>query len=119
MHLDSQLTRQVEIGAVRRQEWAIEVIRTDGGQEVRNSRWSEPLRAYDVALPSCTQTSRDTFDAVMQMWTDTNGGTDSFWFYDWVDDELVKVRFDSAPQVTSDAGHLLHMDTFTLQEVRE
>lgn len=118
MDLDSQLTRNVEIGAVRRQEWEVEIVRTDGGNEVRNARWSEPLRAYDISLPTCTQVERSVFDSVMQMWTDTSGGADTFLFYDWVDDELVRVRFDSPPNVTSEAGHLLHMDTFTLQEVR-
>ena len=119
MHLGLQITRNIEIGCVRRTEWDVEIVKTAGGNEVRNARWSEPLRAYDVALPTCSQDDRATFDEVMDLWIESEGGAHTFDIYDWVDDELVKVRFDSPPQVTSEAGHLLHMDTFTLQEVRD
>src|SRR5574338_454228 len=103
MHINVGLTRNIEIGAVRREEWDIEVVRTDGGQEVRNTRWAEPLRSYDISLPPCDVDS-DTadFDSVRQMWSDTEGGTHTFNFHDWIDDQTVKVRFATPLQVTSD-----------------
>lgn len=120
MHISTSLTRSIEIGAVRREEWDIEVVRTDGGQEVRNTRWAESLRSYDIALPQATTAGSLTdFNAVVQMWRDTEGGTHTFNFYDWIDAKTVKVRFGTPLQITSDAGHLRHIDTFTLQEVRE
>jgi hypothetical protein len=51
------------------------------------------------------------------MWSDTEKGLHSFDFYDWVDEETVKVRFDSPLQITAPAAHLRHIDTFTLKEV--
>jgi uncharacterized protein (TIGR02217 family) len=120
MHLNVSLPTRIEVGAVRREEWDNEVVRTDGGQEVRNTRWSAPLRSYDISMP-VTSTAGDLsdFNSVKQIWSDTEGGTHTFWFNDWVDSEQVKVRFSTPLQITSDAGHLRHIDQFTLQEVRE
>lgn len=120
MHLNVNLTANIEIGAVRREEWDIEVVRTDGGQEVRNTRWASSLRSYDIALPTATTAGDLTdFDSVVQMWRDTNGGTHTFNFHDWIDSVDVKVRFATPLQISSEAGHLRHVDQFTLQEVRE
>lgn len=120
MHINTTLTRNVEIGAVRREEWDIEVVPTDGGQEVRNTRWASSLRSYDIALPSYTTAGDLTdFNATVAVWRASEGGTHTFTFHDWIDDANVKVRFATPLQITSDAGHLRHIDTFTLQEVRE
>jgi hypothetical protein len=117
MHLNTQLTRNIEIGATRRLVWDIEVVKTDGGNEVRNTRWSAPLRSFDCALPPCTRDNAD-YLSVQEMWTDTEGGTHSFLFYDYASDELVTVRFDSPLEITHLNGHLDKIETFTLQEVR-
>lgn len=117
MHLALQLTRNVEISASRRQVWDVEIVKTDGGHEVRNTRWSEPLRAFDVALPPCTRDNAD-YEAVKQMWIDSEGGTHTFDFYDYTSDELVKVRFDTPLEITWLTPDLDKIETFTLQEVR-
>jgi hypothetical protein len=118
--INTTLTENIEIGAVRRIVWDREIVRTDGGQEVRNTRWAAPLRSYEISMPSVS-TSGDLTDynAVLQVWEDSEGGTLTFTFHDWVDDEDVVVRFDSELQISSEAGHLRHIDTFTLQEVRD
>lgn len=118
MHLNLQLTRNVEIGATRRKEWDIEVVRTDGGNEVRNTRWSTPLRTFDVALPPCVRTSED-YLSVLQMWDDSEGGTHTFDFHDYTADETVMVRFDSPIEVTWLNSTLDKIETFSLKEVRE
>jgi hypothetical protein len=118
MHLNLQLTRNIEIGATRRKEWDKEIVRTDGGGEVRNTRWSSPLRSFDVALPPCVRTNAD-YIAVQQMWEDSEGGTHSFDFYDYSADELVKVRFDSPLEITWLNSELDKIEAFTLAEVRE
>jgi hypothetical protein len=43
----------------------------------------------------------------------------TFDFYDWIDEEVVKVRFETPMSITSEAGHLFHVDTLTLKECNE
>lgn len=119
MHLATQLTRNIEIGAVRVEgQDSLEVVTTDGGNEVRNTRAEEEARRWEVSLPT-VNIDGDTadYDAVRQMWTDTVRGLHTFLFYDFIADEMVKVRFDSPLSITAPAGHLRHVDTFTLKEV--
>lgn len=118
-HLSVQLTRNIEIGAVRVYgQDSLEVITTDGGKEVRNLRAEDEAREWQVAMPT-VDVDGDTsdYDSVRQMWADTNKGLDSFDFYDFVEGDIAKVRFASPLQITAPAGHLRHIDTFTLKEV--
>lgn len=118
-HLDAFLPTSVEIGAVKRFVWMPEIVTTDGGNEVRNQRRSRATRYYDCAMPTCTRDNAD-YLAVLQLFEDSLGGTDSFNLTDWTDESgetVVKVRFDGELQITSPAGHLDHIDTFTLVEV--
>jgi hypothetical protein len=118
-HLANFLPTNVEIGAVKRMVWLPEIVTTDGGNEVRNQRQSRAKVYFDVAYPHSTRDDAN-YLAVLQMFDDTLGGTDSFNFTDWTDESgetVVKVRFDGELQITSPAGHLDHIDTFTLVEV--
>lgn len=119
MHISEQLTQNVEIGAVRiHNQDSLEVVTTDGGKEVRNLRAEDEPRRYEVSLPTVdVDGDTEDYDSVRLMWTNTNRGLDTFLFYDFVDDELVKVRFETPLQITAPAGHLRHIDTFTLKEV--
>lgn len=118
-HIAKQLTRNIEIGATRvHNQDSLEIVTTDSGKEVRNSRASCEARRWEVALPTYSTAGDLTdYNAVRQMWSDTERGLHTFLFYDWVDAELVRVRFDSPLQITAPAGHLRHIDTFTLKEV--
>ena len=118
-HFAIQLTREIEIGAVRVEgQDSLEVITTDGGKEVRNQRAEDEARRWEISLPTIdTRGDVTDYDAVRTMWTDTAKGLHTFLFYDFIEDELVKVRFDSPLQITAPAGHLRHIDTFTLKEV--
>jgi hypothetical protein len=118
MHLNTQLTRNIEIGALRTDgQDGLEVIPTDGGKEVRNSSVSAEPRMWEVALPPC-DTGNDTadYDAVRQLWKDSERGLHTFNFYCFVDDEVCKVRFASPLQIRGPAGHLRHIETFMLRE---
>jgi hypothetical protein len=121
MHLDVQLTRNIEIDALRIDgQDGLEIITTDGGKEVRNARTELDPRMWEIALPTATLNGdTDDYDAVRQMWTDTERGAHSFLFYDFIADELVKVRFASPIQISAPAGHLRKIETFTLREVFE
>jgi hypothetical protein len=119
MHLNVQLTRNIEIGAVRvENQDSLEVITTDGGKEVRNLRAEDEARQWEFSMPTVNLNDSTTdYDALRRMWTDTERGLHTFNFYDFVDEELVKVRFASPLQITAPAPDLRHIDTITLKEV--
>ena len=117
-HLAVQLTENIEIGAVRilGQE-GLEVITTDGLREVRNLRTDAEPRRWEISIPVVDIDGDTTdYDAVQEMWFATDRGLSTFNFRDFIADEIVKVRFESPLQITAPAGHLRHIDTFTLKE---
>lgn len=121
MRLAIQMTENVEIGAMRvLNQDALEVVTQDSGHEVRNLRSSDEPRQWQVALP-VVDIDQDTtdYDSVRQMWLDTLRGLYAFDFYDFVDGTVYPVRFASPLQITAPAGHLRHVDTFTLKETLE
>lgn len=120
MHLASQLTRNIEIGAVRvENQDSLEVVTTDGGIEVRNSRAANEARRWEFSMPTVDIVAGNTtdYDALRQMWTDTVRGLHTFDFYDFVEQEVVPVRFASPLQITAPTPNLRHVDTVTLKEV--
>jgi hypothetical protein len=119
-HLNLQLTHNIEIGAVRiHGQDSLEIVTTDGGKEVRNARAEDEPRRFEFSMPTVNIETGDTtdYDAVRQMWADTSRGLDTFNFYDFVELEIVKVRFESPLQITAPSKGLRHIDTFTLKEV--
>ena len=118
-HITTSFTRNIEIGARREDSMdGLEIVRTDGNKEVRNARTEFEPRRYEIAGYTCTSDNED-FLSMRQMWRDTERGLHTFDFYDWVDEETVKVRFETPMSITSEAGHLFHVDTLTLIEVDE
>ena len=119
-HIATRLTENIELGAVRIDpQDALEVVTTDSMSEVRNLRVEDEPRRWEIALPMVDVEGGDTtdYDAVRQMWRETLRGLHTFDFPDFVDDEIVKVRFDGPLQFSAPAGHLRHIDTFHLKEV--
>jgi hypothetical protein len=118
MHIATQLTQKIEIGAIRVEgQDSLEVQTTDGGKEVRNLRAADEARVWQISLPTYdTAGDLTDFNSVRQMWKDSERGLHTFDFYDYIDDEVVVVRFGSAVQITAPAGHLRHIDTFTIKE---
>lgn len=117
-HINSQMTENIEIGAVKiENQDMLEVVTTDSGKEVRNLRGPDEARRWEVALPMVNIDADTTdYDAVRQMWADTKRGLHTFDFHCFVDDEVIRVRFDGPLQITAPAGHLRHIDTFRLKE---
>lgn len=118
MHLWLSLPTSIENGAVRILQQDKEVILTDGGYEVRNTRWSGPLRSWQIAFNNALLASAN-HAAVELMWRNTNGGADSFNFADDREGDTARVRFDAELQFTNTLGQFYHLDTFTLREVRD
>lgn len=48
--IDVRLDRAIEVGAVARPIYKTDVVVTDGGHEVSNSRWRYPLFEFDIQL---------------------------------------------------------------------
>lgn len=116
-HLDQYLPSTVEQGAIRRLEYSTEVVTTDGGFEVRNARWSTPLRTYEISFPTSKRTA-DTYLAVRALYEAAKGGLHSFNFKDWTAGEVVAVRFDTPLNIQGIDHNLDHIETLTLKEVR-
>jgi hypothetical protein len=118
MHLWLSLPTAIENGAVRILQQDKEVILTDGGYEVRNTRWSSPLRSWQIGYNNAPLDNAN-HAAVELMWRNTNGGTDTFNFADEREGDTARVRFDAELQFTNTVGPFHHLDTFTLREVRD
>ncbi len=119
-HLTNRLPKQIEVGAVRRLRYSTDVVKMDGGGEVRNARWSAPLREYDISFPA---SKRDgvVYQEILALYDLTLGGLHSFDMAEWVDGSemtIVPVRFDSPLTITGIDRNLDHIDTMTLVEVR-
>lgn len=119
-HFTDRLPQQVEVGAIRHLTYSNEVVKTDGGAEVRNARWSAPLRSYEISFPTAVRTD-PTYLAVIALYDMTLGGTHTFDYAEWTDNTqstIIKVRFDSPLSIQGvDIKHD-HIETLTIVEVR-
>lgn len=115
--LARSLPQEVEIGAVRTLDYGTEIVTTDGGYEVRNNRWATPLRVYDISFPHSTRDGATYLD-VLDLYEEAHGNLYSFNFTDWTDESTVTVRFDTPLQIETPAGHLDHIVSMRLKEVR-
>lgn len=118
MHFNIQLPTAIMNGSTRSIHWDVEVVKTDGGNEVRNTRWSTPLRSWEIAFNNAAIDS-DNHAAVLQMWHDTEGGTHTFEWEDERTADLVKVRFDDDLTITNTVGPYHKIETFRIVEVRD
>lgn len=118
-HVATRLTENIELGAIRIEgQDGLEVVRQDNLRTVRNSRVTEDPRRWEVSLPVVDIESGDTtdYDALRQLWRDTERGLHTFDFKCFVDDDVYKVRFESPLQISAPASHIRHIDTFTIVE---
>lgn len=121
MHLDQSLPQRIELGAVRRIEWDTQIVTTDGGHEVRNNRWLLPVRTWEFSLPLMERDDAD-YQALIDLWTAAEGSLHSFWLNDPEDDTdatVYPVRFDTPLQLSFPTTTHVHIDTFTLVEVKD
>lgn len=80
--INVRLPESIETNAVRRENELIDIVRTDGGFEVRNARHSQGLFEYDIEF------GPDDYDgtviaAVKDMFKASRGGLYAFRFRDW------------------------------------
>jgi uncharacterized protein (TIGR02217 family) len=72
----------VEINAVRREREPVEIVKTDGGHEVRNVRHAQGLFEYDISFPTGDYDGT-IIAAVKDMFKASRGGLYAFRFRDW------------------------------------
>lgn len=116
-HLSETLPSKVEIGATRRLDFGTEVVSQDSGAEVRNNRWAEPLRTYEVSFPIADRED-ETYLAVLALYEAAEGNLHSFDFQDWTDGTTVPVRFDGPLASVGVTPELEHIIQVALLEVR-
>lgn len=114
--LGMSLPSAVEQGAVRIDDFDVEVVETDGGYEVRNLRHSRSKRRYEVSFPT-SKRDDTTYQAVLRLYAAAKGKLYSFQFKDWTTGDLIPVRFDSELRITGIDRNLDHIETLTLVEV--
>lgn len=118
-HLSSTLPQEVELLAVRTDDYAVEVVETDGGFEVRNLRHANSKRRYEVSFPTAKRDD-PIYQAVLALYAEASGRLHSFNFVDWTDETgatIVPVRFDSELRITGVNRKLDHIETLQLIEV--
>lgn len=113
-----QFPQRVQLGGRRSSSWGTQITTTDSGEEVRNNRWSAPLRSYEFNMPPMLRTD-DDYLALKALFLQAQGARYSFEFQDWTDDEYVNVRFDTSLPMTGLTPDIDHPGTINLIEVRE
>lgn len=120
-HLDREFPQRVELGAGTVSEWGVEEVKTDGGWVVRNQRWSSPLLSFEISLPLMQRDDADYLE-LLDLWADSQGGLHSFNYIDHrdqTDATIIAVRFATPLRTTAVTPDLEHVDTFTLEQVRD
>lgn len=115
--VSARLPSRIEAGATKRQFYSTEVVKTDGGTEQRNARWSEPLAEWDIHIPVMKRNSAD-YALVETLFAATLGSLYSFDFHDVEFCADVEVRIKDDTIVFSGVGNLATVD-MTLVEVRD
>lgn len=80
--IDQRLPQQLELGVVRRERESLDIVRTDGGYEVRNARHSQALYEYDISLPP-GEFDDAWITELEDMFKASRGGLYPFRFRDW------------------------------------
>ncbi len=120
-HLDIFLPEQVELGAVRTEDWGTEIVPMDGGGSVRNNRWDAPLRTFEMSYPT---SKRDAvvYSQVLSVWEQAAGNLHTFNFRDWTDETgatILRVRFDTQLTIAGINRRHDHIESLTIVEEPE
>lgn len=115
-HLANYLPSSVEQGAIRIDDYTVEVVTTDGGYEVRNLRHANNKRRFEISFPTAKRDDA-VYQAVLLLYAEAKGKLHSFSFTDWSTGEAIAVRFDSELRITGVDRRLDHIETLQLIEV--
>lgn len=115
MHFDLTLTDRIAAGAVRDKDLSLEVVEKIGGGTVRNQLWDEPRRTWELPFPPMQKDDPD-FKATMNLADVTGHGAHTFDFFDELDEEWIKVRFDGKLKASHVAGPWYKIEPVLLVE---
>jgi uncharacterized protein (TIGR02217 family) len=99
-HISARLPAEVELGAIRRDNDDIEVVRTDGGHEVRNARASQSLLEFDISYPASLRDG-SVYLAVRAAYKAARGRLYSFDFRDFSEYQATNEVFGEGDGVTT------------------
>lgn len=90
--VDQQLPADIEAGAKAKPRYSTDVITTDGGWEVRNSRWSYPLFTFEISAfePGTHENDEyDVLDEFLDIFHVCGGSAGAFRFHWWREKPVV------------------------------
>jgi uncharacterized protein (TIGR02217 family) len=89
--IDERLPNEIEAGAKAKPRYSTDIIPTDGGWEVRNSRWSYPLMSFEFNIEPGTrdENEHDVLDQFLEMFHACGGSAGAFRFNYWRDKPAV------------------------------
>lgn len=85
MYVDVRLDRDIEAGAKAKPRYSTDIITTDGGYEVRNSRWAYPLFSYEFNLEPGSPTFDLDLEDFVNLFHVVGGSAGTFRFRHWSD----------------------------------
>lgn len=84
--IEDRLTEDIEVNATAKPRFSTEIVTTDGGHEVRNSRWAYPRHVFEFNLAPNTRDSQD-FLEFRDLYYAAGGAFETFRFKHWADFE--------------------------------
>lgn len=91
--VDQRLPMDIEAGSKARPRYATDVVTTDGGFEVRNSRWRYPLFQFEITAfepaPNVESEPYDVLDEFLDIFHVCGGSAGAFRFHWWREKPVV------------------------------
>lgn len=111
-----RLPSRIEAGATKRVFYSTEIVRTDGGNQFANQRWSDPLAEWDITIPLMKRNSAD-YTATIALFAATKGSALTFSFHDVETCADVEVRIKDDTLSITGEGNLATI-SMTLEMAR-
>lgn len=87
--IDERLSAEIEAGAKGRPRYSTDVITTDGGHDIRNSRWAYPLHQFEFTVEPGSREGDDALAEFEEMYHVCGGQYGAFRFHYWRDVPVV------------------------------
>lgn len=92
IYVNDLLSADIEAGAKARPRYSTDIITTDGGHEIRNSRWAYPLFQFEFTLSPGYREDDAALDAFIDLFHAAGGSHAVFRFHYWRDGAVVNQR---------------------------
>ena len=83
--INDRLSEEIEAGAKMRPQFKTSVVTTDGGWEVRNSRWAYPKHQFEFDLMPGLPDTDDVLQEFLNLFYAAGGMAEAFLFRHWRD----------------------------------